>query len=135
MAGLGEDAESPNWGISVSEGHLMIATDVRLLERVLRGVGDGETLADSPAYKRVARSFPAKTAYISFSRPDVGLKALFEMLKSGTEQFFPGVEGLDFSHLPDADVLKKYLPPAGGYMEKDARGFKITHFSLHNETE
>ncbi|MBS0261070.1 MAG: hypothetical protein JSS02_03865, partial [Planctomycetes bacterium] len=134
LAGIAEDEEVPNWGIAVSDGHLMIATDVRLLERVLRGVGDGETLADSAAYKRVARRFPAKTAYISFSRPDVSMKSLFEMLKTGAEQVSDTLGDFDFSVLPDAEVLKKYLPPAGGYMEKDTRGYKITHFSLRGES-
>jgi hypothetical protein len=135
LAGGLDDTEEAVWGLAVSEGHLMIATDVRLLERVLRGIGDGETLADSALYKRVARRFPARTAYINFIRRDVSLKSFFELLKASTAQFSETFGEFDFSVLPDADVLKKYLPPSGGYMEKDARGFRITLFDLHNESD
>jgi hypothetical protein len=134
-AGEGEEAEPTKLGLAVSEGHLLFASDVRLLERVLRGVGDAETLADSAAYKRIARRFPSKTASISFSRQDSQMKSLFDMLRTAPTGLVNGLEGLDFSKLPDADVLKKYLPPTGSYMEQDAKGLKITSFSLRNESE
>jgi hypothetical protein len=138
VPGAGDDDdgdESNKLGIAVAEGHLLFATDVRLLERVLRGVGDAETLADSVAYKRVARRFPSKTAYIGFSRQDTQVKSLFEMLKTAPAGLLTGLENFDFSKLPDADVLKKYLPPTGSYMEHDPKGLKITSFSLRNESE
>lgn len=129
-----EEGEPNKMGIAVAEGHLLVATDVRLLERVLRGVGDAETLADSAAYKRIARRFPSKTAFISYSRQDTQVKALFDALKSGGAML-PGVDKFDFTKLPDADVLKKYLPPTGSYMEHDPKGLKITTFSLRNDSE
>jgi hypothetical protein len=131
-----EPDEGTKYGLAVAEGHLMFATDVRLLERVLRGVGDAETLADSAAYKRIARRFPSKTAYISFSRQDTQMKSLFDMLKKSTSAgLLDGFDDLDFSKLPDADVLKKYLPPTGSYMEHDPKGLKITSFSLRSDSE
>ncbi len=140
VAGAGDDDddepdEATKYGIAVAEGHLLFATDVRLLERVLRGVGDAETLADSAAYKRIARRFPSKTAYISFSRQDTQMKSLFDMLKSAPVGLLDGLDDLDFSKLPDADVLKKYLPPTGSYMEHDPKGLKITSFSLRSDSE
>jgi hypothetical protein len=133
-----DDAGSRKRAFAVTEGHVMIATDVRLLERVLRGVGDRETLADSAEYKRIARKFPARTNSIGFSRQDTQFKSALEVLKSlplagltGDAEAFE----LDFSKLPDFDLLKKYLPPTGSFMEQDARGLKITSFSLRNEGE
>ncbi len=116
-----ESGEPKKLGIAVSEGHLLIATEVRLLERVLRGVGDAETLADSAAYKRIARRFPSKTAYIGFSRQDTQVKSLFDMLISAPAGLRGGLGEFDFSNLPDADVIKKYLPPTGSYMEHGVR--------------
>jgi hypothetical protein len=148
-----DDAGSGKMGFAVTEGHVMIATDVRLLERVLRGVGDRETLTDSAAYKHIARKFPTKTNSIGYNRQDTQFKGVIEDLKSGQLiaqiNFMAlriGFEGfevskvfdfskLDYSKLPDFDTLKKYMPPSGSYMEQDARGLKITSFSLRNDSE
>jgi hypothetical protein len=133
-----DDGASGKMGLAVTEGHVMIATDVRLLERVLRGAGDRETLADSAAYKHIARKFPTKTSSIGYNRQDTQFKAAIDALKSGSLNAIPGAADIfafDFSKLPDFESLKKYLPPTGSFMEEDARGLKITSFSLRNESE
>jgi hypothetical protein len=143
-----DEPGSGKMGLAVTEGNVMIATDVRLLERVLRGVGDRETLADSAAYKHIAHKFPAKTNSIGYNRQDTQFKDITDAMKSGqlnvyltlmTSGFdFRGLfdfSNLDFSKLPDFDSLKKYMPPTGSYMEQDARGLKITSFSLRSESE
>lgn len=132
----GEGGAANHFGFAVSESHLMVASDVRLLERVLRGVGDGETLADSATYKRIAHKFPGQTAWINFTRQDTQLKRLYELLQGGQAAAFNGaLESFDFSKLPNIDTLKKYMPPSGGYMERDDRGLIITSFSLRNEAD
>lgn len=129
----GDDSAPRHLGLAVSEGHILVATDVRLLERVLRGTGDGDTLADSPAYKKIAARFPAKTASISFSRQDTQYKMILDALKSGQVGSLLGADELfDFSKLPDFESIKKFLPPTGSYMEVDSRGLRITSFSLRN---
>jgi len=130
----GEGGAGSHFGFAVSAGNLMAASDVRLLERVLRGVGDGETLANSAAYKRIAHKFPGQTASINFSRQDMQIKRLYDLLKAGQATALnSSLESFDFSKLPDFDALKKYIPASGGYMERDDRGLKITSFSLRNE--
>jgi len=135
-AGASDDATSgtsEKSGIAIVEGHVLLASDVRLLERVLRGVDAAEALADSRAYKRVASRFPPQTAYIGFSRQDVQMKSLFDALKTAPPGLVPGLERFDFSKLPDADVLKKYLPATGSYMQHDLQGLLLTTFSLRHE--
>jgi hypothetical protein len=130
------DAKPPaRFGIAVAEKHLMVASDVRLVERVLRGVGDRETLADSAPFKRVARRFPDQTSMVSFSRQDVQFKQIYELLQAGRAGMLADspLATFDFSKLPDLDSLKKYMPASGGYMERDERGLKFTTFSLRNE--
>jgi hypothetical protein len=123
-------------GIAVVQGHLTVASDVRLLERVLRGVGDRETLADSAEFKRIARKYPAQTAAISFSRQNSQLKQIYEFVRAGQgEGLSDALQSFDFSKLPDFDALKKYMPPSGGFMERDERGLKFTNFSLRSETD
>jgi hypothetical protein len=137
-----DEGDPAKLGFAVTEGHIMFATDVRLLERVLRGVGDRETLAESAAYKQIARKFPAKTCSIGYNRQDTDFKSVIDTLKSGQLNALfsalpSGAEifNLDFSKLPDFDLLKKYLPPTGSFMEQDPRGLKITSFSLRSESE
>ena len=136
MAGLlMPDEDLPKMGLVVTEGRVMYASDVRLIERILRGVGDSETLAESAAYKKVARFLPPKTALLSFSRQDSQLSSLFEVLKESSASMLLGVDDLDFSKLPDADLLKKYFPPTGGYMVHDPKGFKLVEFGLKGDEE
>lgn len=129
-----DNADPTKIGFAVTEGHVMVATDVRLLERVLRGVGDRETLAESAAYKHIARKFPAKTCSIGYNRQDTQFKAAIDALKSGVlNAWTGGGDAFDFSKLPDFEALKKYMPPTGSFMEPDSRGLKITSFSLRND--
>ncbi len=130
------DGDEKQFSMTIAESHLMVASRVRLLERVLRGVADRETLAESAAYKRIARQFPVQTAMISFSRQDTQLKQFLEVLKGGHAGLPEGALGsFDFSKLPDIQALKKYMPVSGGFMERDERGLKITSFSLRNSAE
>jgi hypothetical protein len=133
----GGEGSAVQIGIAVVQNHLMVASDVRLLERVLRGVGDRETLADSAEFKRIARKYPAQTASIAFSRHDSQFKRIYEALKAGQAgPFLPELlQSLDFSKLPEIDSLKKYMPASGGFMERDERGLKFTNFSLRTETD
>lgn len=129
----GDEGNGGRFAVAVAESHVMVASNVRLLERVLRGIGDRETLADSAAFKRIAGKFPSQTASIGFTRKDSSLSALYEMLKSGQGgNLLQGLE-LDFSKLPAIDTLKKYMTSSGSFMEHDPRGLRITSFSLRNE--
>lgn len=131
----GAGAELP-MGFGLAENRLMIATDVKLLERVLRGVAAQESLADSPAYRQVAKFFPEKTAALSFSREDNPVASLLEILQSPFAGQFLGADAGELaSKLPSGDELKKYSAPSGGYMQVDERGYKITSFSLKKAQE
>lgn len=130
-----EDDETVRMGVVVAENHMMFATDVKQLERVLRGADGTESLADSANYKRIARRFPEKTASISFNHVDNPLKSLVTLLKSpGFAQMWPDLAELG-SKLPSAEALKQYASSSGGYMEPDERGLKMTSFSLGKTAE
>jgi hypothetical protein len=123
-------------GVAVAEGHLMISSDVKALEQVLRGSAGQEPLANSPEYRRIARRFPAETSMISFQRQDAQLKALYDLLRSGqSNEIFGGEIEIDFSKLPPFESVRKFLPPAGSYMEPDRRGLRIISFSLKKDAE
>ncbi len=118
--------------VAVVKKHLMFATHVQELENMLRADGDKDPLADSEAYKLIAKRFPEQTSSLSFQRSDAQLKMIYEALKSGalTEAFANDDFQIDTSTLPEFDVLKKYFKPSGGYMKPDERGWFMMSFSL-----
>lgn len=135
LPSVGDDEKGKAIGISVTENHLMIATDVTILEDAMRGSKD-ETLAESPVYRKLAAKFPTQTSSISFSRQDMQIKSVYDMLRSGQmDQLFGEDEEfkLDFSKLPPFDEIKKFLPPTASYMVSDPRGLLFINFSLRNE--
>lgn len=133
----GGDGKPTAIAVTVAEKHLLVASDVRLIERVLRGAGNRETLADSAAFRRIAGKFPDQTASISYHRQDSQFKLLYDILQAGHAGMFLGgpLASFDFSKLPDIESLKKYMPASGGFMERDERGLKITSFSLRGEVD
>lgn len=134
--GSDEGEDSLPMGLVVAENHLMFATDVKLLERVLRGTEGSATLADSSTYKRIAKRIPEKTASIGFTREDNSVQSLLAFLKSPASAQLLGEDAGELaSKLPSIDVLKKYLTSSGSYMEPDERGLRITSFSLKKDAE
>jgi hypothetical protein len=130
-----DDEDAVRMGVVVAENHMMFASDVKLLESVLRGADGTESLADSARYKRIARRFPEKTASIGFNHVDNPLKSIATLLNSpGFTRLDPDLANLA-SKLPSAEALKKYAASSGSFMEPDERGLKITSFSLKKDAE
>lgn len=131
--GLGLEGDA---AIGVAQNQLIIATEVKQLERMLRGAAAGETLADSPAYKRIARRFPEKTATIGFDREDGSLESLIATLKRMSDAGVIGGDQADLiAKLPSAELLRKYLSSSGSFMQSDEHGFRIMSFTLKKEAE
>ncbi len=124
----------PTLGLSVARGNLMFATDVTLLEAMIRG-GSEDSLVNSETYKRVASEFPSNLVGLSYSNTRDQMKSMYEGLRSGdTAQLFPGMEEvfevIDFTKLPSFEAVAKYMVPTGGYTIKDDRGAFQQSFSL-----
>ncbi|MFN7806097.1 MAG: hypothetical protein ACK5TO_18935 [Planctomycetaceae bacterium] len=135
QAGGADNSGEQTVGMAVADQRMLLAVDVTLLEKVIRGPGDRELLSASPVYKKVAERFPARAASIGFSRGDLQLESLLETLKSGMLQ--QATQGqldleIDPALLPSAEVLKKHTAPSGSYMESDEKGLRWTSFQLRN---
>lgn len=140
-----QPVERAKTGIAVANDYLMIATNVRLLEKVLRPASDQESLAQSLDYRLVARQFPENPSWIGFSRPELEMRALYESIRSGQFQeqmapmalFFPQllavINAIDGSKLPEFDVVRRYLAPGGSYMVTGDSGMHFVGFSLRKE--
>ncbi len=115
--------------IAVAEGQLVITNDTPLLEGMLRSGRNGATaLADSPAYKLVAKHFPAKASMLSFQKSDAQFKQMYDLLKNAENQEF--LEGIDLQKLPPFEVVQKYLRPSGSYTVPDKKGAVMVGFQL-----
>lgn len=114
-------------GLAIGNDQLMFSNDVTAVESMLRGSTEGDALADSADFKAIAAHMPAKMSIASFSRSDSQIEALWELVKGGQAGLF--LPQIDFSTLPDVDVVKKYLTPQGSYSVPDKKGVLFVSFS------
>jgi hypothetical protein len=127
--------------VAIAKETLFIASEQTLLERVLRG--GGPALADSAAYRAVAKEMPSQVSGLSYVRPDEQARITYDMIKSG--QFEKAMQGAavaggpDLSRfgkliskekMPDFSVFAKYLSQGGRYAEMNEDGLSITGFTL-----
>jgi hypothetical protein len=139
LTGGDEDGDgNSKMGVTVARDNLMFASNITLLEQVLRTGDDQDSLANLPAYQRLAKKFPAVTSMISFQRDDTQIQTLYELLRSGdAASLLPHSDDvtIDFSKLPEFEVIRKYLSPSAGYMRPDKLGLLIVGFTLKSEKD
>jgi len=127
--------------LAIARDNLFIATEPTLLEQALRS--GGSSLAESPEYQAVAKEVPSTSSTLSYTRPDEGVRVLYDMVKSGQlskalEQaktpnggdLKKAGEAIDPNKIPDFSVFAKYLAPSGGYSVMDEEGLSLIQFTL-----
>ena len=112
---------------AVAAGHLVVTNDTAALEAMLRSESQ-PALVDSPAYRKIAKHFPAKMSMLSFSEGEAQVKPFYDMLKNSDNIDF--LEGIDFQKLPPFEAMRKYLRSSGGYTVPDAKGALSVNFQL-----
>lgn len=153
-----EKVLAPNSAVTVAHGHLLIATNIDILEKVLARPEEREMLANSPDYQKVAAEL-AKLAQPdqfgqTFTRTDDAYRGTYELLRAGkmpesetmlgkmlNNLLGDGKEGsvrtqrIDGSKLPEFDVARRYLGPAGMTFTTEADGWFLTGFTLSKEAQ
>ncbi|MGH7200200.1 MAG: DUF3352 domain-containing protein [Planctomycetaceae bacterium] len=117
--------------LAVGQGQLLLSNDVTMIEGILRDDGDRKPLAETQEYRRIAEQFPEETSLIGYQRQDTQIKLLYNMLRSGRTEL--EIEGIDFTKLPEFEVIEKYLPPTGAYAVPDEHGALYVTFSLRKD--
>jgi hypothetical protein len=138
LGGGGDGDADAKMGFCVSRDHLMFASNITLLEQVLRTDDDQDSLSNLPAYQRLAKRFPAESSMISFQRDDTQVQTVYELLRSGQAgKLFGESEdfSFDFSKLPEFDVIRKHLSPSASYMRPDKLGLLMIGFTLKAEAK
>lgn len=125
------DGGTGSAGLAVTHKYFMIATDVTLLEEVMRADADQDSLVDSKEYRAVSKFFPPQSSSVGFSRADLQIKTLYETLRTGkADDLFGSDIKIDFSKLPPFQTIQSYLTPTGSFIQPDDRGFFWLNFSL-----
>jgi hypothetical protein len=147
-----EDEDSatnlPQSAIAVANGRLLVSSHVEYLAEILRAE-PASTLAVAPDYQRVENALEllgaGNESFRIFSRADEACHATYELIRMGrmpeSESLFGKFlnrinqadnsttrrdQALDGSQLPDFEQLRKYLGPAGAYVESFEDGWSIT---------
>ena len=164
-----EKFKIPNSAITVAHGHLMRATHIDFLKKVLEQADGGKALGDSVDFQLVTAEIEKLTAGAEnsvrfFSRTDEEFRPTYELIRAGkmpqSETMFgrvlnrlftnepaaarkkdgktvkrdkqkePRKQQIDGHQLPEFDLVRRYLGPAGGFATTTEDGFFITGFTL-----
>ncbi|MBN1588023.1 MAG: hypothetical protein JW888_00745 [Pirellulales bacterium] len=154
--GEAEDEEElllPHAAVTVANGHLLIASHYDFLVDILERAKKSDLLADSPDYKTVdsaMRNLGARQDCLrAFSRTDEEYRPTYELIRMGkmpeaetmfgrmlNSLFGPHKKGfvrkqqVDGSEMPDYDLVRGYLGPAGTFGKTEEDGWFVVGFML-----
>jgi hypothetical protein len=141
----------PDPAFALVGDYLLLTDSTDLLKHVIATKKDGsQALASQLEFKLIAskiRRQPGgeKPGLLSFTRPEEGMRLLYDLATSGTtrERLASGAEGnqalgvldkaLRDHPLPPFAVIAKYLAPGGSLLTNDETGFHYTSFTLRRE--
>lgn len=145
--------KTPNSAVTVAKGHLFVASDIKLLEKVLADNDPKDQLAEWSDYRLVQAEFGKlganETCAQGFSKTDEQYRATYELFRTGrlpeADTFFAKFlnmllgeekEGvtrkprLDGSKLPPYEAIRHFLGPAGSFVTSEPNGWYIIGFTL-----
>jgi hypothetical protein len=161
-----EKLKIPNSAITVAHGHLMRATHIDFLKKILEQADGGKPLGESVDFQLITTEIERLTAGADnsvrfFSRTDEEFRPTYELIRAGkmpqSETMFgrvlnrlfaneappakkkektakkpkePRKQQIDGHQLPEFDLVRRYLGPAGGFATTTEDGFFITGFTL-----
>jgi hypothetical protein len=158
-----EDAEKkrvlPNSAVCVAVGQLMIASDIDFLKELLTGFAQHEMLASSGDYQQVAtlmeKLAPGDHSGFAFVRMDEASRATYDLIRAGRmpesesllgkflnevlttdvekEEGVRRKQRIDGRLLPDFEMVRRYLGPAGRILRSDPDGWLLTGAILNKE--
>jgi hypothetical protein len=154
-----EKALMPNSAVTVAHGHLFVATHIDILAKVLAPVEERELLSNSADYRRVQVELTklagaAEQFAQVFTRTDDAYRGTYELVRAGKMPEAESILGkmlnnllgeskegvlrpqrIDGSKLPDFDVARRYLGPAGVTGTAEADGWFAVGFTLSKDSQ
>jgi hypothetical protein len=149
----------PNSAVCVALGQLMIASDIDFLKELLQGFAQHEMLTSSGDYEQVAalmsKLAPGDHCGFSFVRMDEASRSAYELIRENKmpesesllgkflnevlttevekEEGIRRKQRIDGSLLPDFEMVRRYLGPAGRVLRSDPDGWLLTGAILNKE--
>jgi hypothetical protein len=143
----------PHAAVTVAHDHLFVASHMDFLLKVLKPAEPRETLGSSVDYEAVAVAFEhlgtSRTSLRMFSRTDEEYRSTYELIRQGKMPESESILGrllnalfnqddkktmrqqkIDGSQLPDYEVVRRSLGPAGLIVTSESDGWFIKGFTL-----
>lgn len=112
------------------------STNIKVIEKIIRGDRETDSLVNQKDYKKLTRSFPEKTSTFWYQRMDAQFESLTEFIEKGNVNLEDEEEARKLNtQLKSFQKLIKYLPVIGGYTIPDDHGFFSTWFAVKKSSE
>lgn len=148
----------PHAAITVCNGHLFVASHMDFLLKIIAPEKEPDLLKDDVDYRLVAAEIdklePKQKCFRFFSRTDEEYRPTYELIRQNKMPegetmlarmlnvlFGEGKKGttraqkIDGSELPEYQVVRRYLGPAGMQVSSEKDGWFLKGFTLSKETE
>jgi hypothetical protein len=140
---FGEGQPNPLKFIVVGKNEYIFASSKSQVEEFLKGASAGSTLAGSTKIESMRKLLPEKVSMISMElAPSKSMEENYKNIKeNGVEDLLESipideikefVDGIDFSKLPDYNVIKKYYSPNANYSKSNEKGSSLNYIFLKN---
>jgi hypothetical protein len=145
----------PSSAVSVAFGHLLVASHYDFLIKVMEATEARETLAYSAEFQAVGTETnhlgPEEISFRIFTRTDESYRPTYELIRAGrmpeAETLFGRLlnellgeeedvirpQQIDGSKLPDFEMVRRYLGPAGITVCSEENGWFAIGFALNKE--
>ncbi len=148
----------PNSAVTVANGHLLIATHVDYIVDVLNPPSVADSLGEAEDFKAIAESLAAlgsdQDSFRVFARTDDAYRTTYELLRQGKMPESESMLGkilnamftsedaeedelreqqLDGSKLPEFQIVRRYLGPAGFFVRTVDEGWTMSGCLLTKE--
>jgi len=143
----------PHAAVTVWQGNLMIASHKDFLMKVIAQAAAPKLLKDAADYRlvqtEIAKFDPKKKCFRFFSRTDEEYRPTYELIRKNkmpeSESMFarllnaifgegkkgaPRTQRIDGSQLPDYDMVRPYLGPAGMQITSEPKGWYLKGVTL-----
>jgi hypothetical protein len=144
--------------VTVANGHLIFSTHINFIRDLLTETAERQSLAEAADYTAINQALDnlggGDDSFRLFVRSDEAYQPGYEMLRDGkmpeaetllgrilNAAMAPEEEGalreqqIDGSRMPEFEVVRRYLGPAGGYVKAEENGWYSAGCLLSKEAE
>jgi hypothetical protein len=148
----------PHAAVTAAHGHLLIASHLDFLLKILPQLAQREQLARDVDYRLVNSTLlkfaPPEHCVESFSRTDEEYRPTYELIKLGkmpesetmlarilnaiagpTKKGVVRKQRINGSQMPDFQIVRRYLGPAGLEVTSEANGWFVKGFMLPKQSQ